>query len=113
MRELTAGALTGGAVIGAVYAAARRNDLTTVDLAERIAPTRPLIGRIGQLAVGSAASLPCAATRRPAHAAALGAVIGIAAAARRPPRDLAVSAAAHAAGGAAAALVTSRRRACP
>jgi hypothetical protein len=113
MRSLAVGALTGGAVIGAVYAAARRRGLTAVDLAERLAPDQPLKGRIAQLAIGSAACLPSAATRRPIPGAALGAAVGIVAAARRPSGDRTISAAAHAAGGAAAALVTARRRACP
>jgi hypothetical protein len=113
MRRLAVGALTGGAVIGVVYAAARRQGLTAVDLAERLAPNQPLGGRIAQLAIGSAACLPSAATRRPVPGAALGAAIGILASASRPSGDRLVSAAAHAAGGAAAALVTSRRRACP
>jgi hypothetical protein len=78
--------------------------VTEVDLAARIAPGRPLAGRLAQLAIGGAGCLPAALVARPLPGAALGLVAGMAAArAHRRPLDRALALAAHAAGGTVAA----------
>jgi hypothetical protein len=104
-----AAALAGAVTIAAVYGAARRLGLTSVDLAARVAPGHPVRGRLLQLAAGTAACLPAAAT----GSARRGAVAGLPAAvlsARRARRlgDTAVAFAAHAAGGAVAGHLARR-----
>jgi hypothetical protein len=104
-----AAAVAGAVTIAAVYGAARRLGLTRVDLAARLAPGHPVRGRLLQLAAGTAACLPAAAT----GSARRGAVAGLSAAvlpARRAPRigDVVVALAAHAAGGAVAGYLARR-----
>jgi hypothetical protein len=113
VRCILAASLLGGATVGATYAAARAAGLTRTDLATRLAPGHPRLGRLGQLAIGSAGCLPCALAGRPSRGAALGAAFGLASGLpRRDRRELGVSVAAHALGGAVATL-RPRRRACP
>jgi hypothetical protein len=97
-------AVAGGAAIGAVYALARAAGLTRVDLAARVAPGRPLVGRLVQLGAGTAACLPSAAAARPLPGAVLGLAAGAVAGRAHPGRqDRLVALAAHAVGGAMAA----------
>ena len=103
-------AVGGGAAIGAVYALARRAGLTRVDLAARIAPGRPLAGRLAQLGAGTLACLPSALVARPLPGAVLGLAAGAVAARSQPGRrDRVVALAAHAAGGVVAATWARRR----
>jgi hypothetical protein len=93
-------AIGGGAAIGAVYALARRAGLTEVDLAARVAPDLPLVGRVAQLGAGTAACLPAALAGRPLPGAVLGLAAGAVAARSHPhARDRAVALLAHAVGG--------------
>jgi hypothetical protein len=95
--------LAGAATIALVYAAARRLGLTSVDLAGRVAPRHRVRGRALQLAAGTVACLPAAATGSARRGALAGMTTGILAAGRAPRRaDAAVALAAHAAGGAVA-----------
>jgi hypothetical protein len=89
--ELVA-ALGGGVAIGLAYAAGRRGGLTGADIARRIAPGRPALGRAAQLGLGTLAALPGTRAPTPARAAALGAAVGALAAGE----SRAFSAAAHA-----------------
>ena len=94
---------------GAVYALARRAGLTRVDLAARVAPDRPLAGRLAQLGAGTAACLPSAIVARPVPGAVLGLAAGAVAGRAHPGRrDRLVALAAHAAGGAAAGIWAQR-----
>jgi hypothetical protein len=108
VRRLPAAA-AGALAIAAVYGAARGLGLTRVDLALRLAPGRPARGRVVQLAAGSAACLPAAATgsaRRGAVAGLAAATLPAAGARRRS--DVIVALAAHAAGGAVAGRLARR-----
>jgi hypothetical protein len=104
---LYAGAAAGALSLAASYALARRTGLTRVDLAERLVPGRPVLGRAAQFAAGSAACLPAAWVRRPLPGLLAGAAAGAVAAAtveRRSDRALAV--ATHALAGLVAARVS-------
>jgi hypothetical protein len=109
MRAAAAAAVAGAVTVAAVYGAARRLGLTRVDLAARLAPGHPVRGRLLQLAAGTAACLPAAATgsaRRGALAGLSAAVLPAKQARRR--RDAAVAFVAHAAGGAVAGHLARR-----
>jgi hypothetical protein len=106
-RSPCAGAAAGALSLAASYALARRAGLTRVDLAERLVPGSPVLGRAAQFAAGSAACLPAAWLRRPLPGLVAGAAAGALAAttvARRPDRALAV--ATHALAGLVAARVS-------
>jgi hypothetical protein len=104
-----AGAAAGALSLAASYAFARRSGLTRVDLAERLAPGRPVLGRAAQFAAGCAACLPAALLRRPLPGLLAGAAAGTVAATtveRRTDRALAV--ATHALAGLVAARLGAR-----
>jgi hypothetical protein len=73
--EMTA-ALVGAVVIAVIYAGGRSMGLTRSDLARRLAPDQPTIGRAAQLAVGTLAALPGARASSPLRAVASGAALG-------------------------------------
>jgi hypothetical protein len=101
--RLAAAAAAGAIAIAAVYCASRRLSLTEVDLAARLAPGHRARGRLLQLAAGTAACLPAAATGSAGRGAAAGLAASVLPALRaRRPGDAIVGAAAHAAGGAVA-----------
>jgi len=107
---VTIGAAAAGAVtIAAVYSIARRLGLTEVDLAARLAPGHRARGRALQLAAGTAACLPAAATGSAIAGAGAGLAASLLPALRaRRPGDALVNAAAHAAGGAVAGRLARR-----
>jgi hypothetical protein len=101
-----AGALAGTLVLAASYSAARGAGLTHVDLAERLMPGKPALGRIAQVLAGTAACLPAAWLGTPARGVLAGAAAGAVASttvARRSDRALAVGT--HALAGLVAATV--------
>ena len=88
-----AGALAGAASLTASYAIARRTGLTRIDLADRLVPGRPALGRAAQIAAGAAACLPAAWAGTPARGLLAGSIAGSVAATtveRAPDRVLAV-----------------------
>jgi hypothetical protein len=106
------GAVAGALALAAGYAVARRTGLTRIDLAERLAPGRPTLGRIAQVAAGTGACLPAAWLGSPGPALLAGAAAGAVAATtveRRSDRVLAV--AAHALAGLVAASIRRAMRA--
>jgi hypothetical protein len=105
--------LAGAAALGAGYAVARRLGLTTADLAGRIAPSTPILGRLSQLATGVAACTPAARTGSLRYGALAGAASGAVAALKRRSRgrELAVDLALHSFAGALTARVAEQLRA--
>jgi hypothetical protein len=73
---LIAGALAGAASLTASYAIARRLRLTRIDLADRLVPGRPVLGRAAQISAGAAACLPAAWVGTPARGLLAGGVAG-------------------------------------
>jgi hypothetical protein len=102
-------ALLGGATIGAGYALARRAGLSTTDLAARVARGRPGVGRLVQIAAGTAACLPATRTSTRLRGALAAAAVGLIPplARRAGRRETAVSVGVHALGG---AIAGGRRR---
>jgi hypothetical protein len=110
--SLLTGAAVGALSLAVSYAVARRAGLTRVDLAERLLPGRPVLGRAAQVAAGTAACLPAAWLGRPAPGLLAGAAAGAVAATtveRRADRVLAV--ATHGLAGLVAARVRRAARA--
>jgi hypothetical protein len=106
------GAFAGALTLAASYALARRAGLTRIDLADRLVPGRPALGRVAQVALGSAACLPASYTATPALGLLAGSAAGALAATtveRRSDRALAV--ATHALAGLVAASVSRAARA--
>jgi hypothetical protein len=106
-RSSCAGAAAGALSLAASHALARRAGLTRVDLAERLVPGRPVLGRAAQFAAGSAACLPAALLRGPLPGLLAGATAGVVAATtveRR--RDRALAVATHALAGLVASRVS-------
>jgi ABC-type branched-subunit amino acid transport system permease subunit len=104
---LLGGAFAGALSLAASYALARRIGLTRIDLADRLLPDRPLLGRSAQIAAGTAACLPASYTAAPALGLLAGGAAGAVAATtaeRRSDRALAV--ATHALAGLVAAWVS-------
>jgi hypothetical protein len=102
-----AGAFAGAVTLTAGYVALRRTGLTRVDLAETLAPDRPLLGRIAQLAAGTAACLPAAYLATPRRGTLAGLAAGAAAATtQRRTIDRGLALAAHGAAGLVAATVS-------
>jgi hypothetical protein len=101
-----AAAFAGSLSLALGYAAARRTGLTHVDLAERVLPGRPLLGRAFQLAAGTAACLPAATLGTPRRGLVAGAVAGgMAASTLTGPLDRALTVALHGLAGGAAATI--------
>jgi hypothetical protein len=106
-----AGALAGAATLTSGYAALRRCGLTRVDLAESLAPGRPLGGRVAQLAAGTIACLPAATLGRPTRGALAGLAAGCCAAAtQRRGVDRGLALATHGVAGLVAARVSRAAR---
>jgi hypothetical protein len=106
-----AAAFAGSVSLALGYAAARRAGLTGVDLAERVLPGRPVLGRAFQLAAGTAACLPAARLGTPARGLVAGAAAGgMAAATLTGRRDRALTVALHGLAGGISATI--RRAAC-
>jgi hypothetical protein len=102
-----AGSLAGAATLTCGYVALRRSGVTRVDLAETLAPGRPLLGRVAQLAAGTIACLPSAALARPARGALAGLAAGCCAAAtQRRGVDRGLALATHGVAGLVAAIVS-------
>lgn len=107
IRPLLAGAFAGALSLTASYALARRASLTRVDLADRLAPGRPLLGRAAQIAAGTAACLPASYTATPALGLLAGSAAGAVAATTVERRaDGALAVATHALAGLVAARVS-------
>jgi hypothetical protein len=100
-------AFAGALSLAASYALARHSGLTRIDLADRLLPGRPLLGRAAQVAAGTAACLPASYCGTPALGLLAGGAAGAVAATtveRRSDRALAV--ATHALAGLVAARVS-------
>ena len=105
------GAFAGALALAASYALARRAGLTRVDLADRLFPGRPVLGRAGQVALGSGACLPASCTARPALGLLAGGAAGaVAATTVEQPSDRALAIATHALAGLVAACVSRAAR---
>jgi hypothetical protein len=103
---LATGSLAGALTLAASYAIARRTGLTRVDLADRLLPGRPVLGRAAQVAAGAAACLPASFAGTPALGLLAGGVAGgIAATTVEQPSDRALAVATHALAGLVAACV--------
>ena len=101
------GAFAGALSLAASYALARRAGLTRVDLADRLLPGRPVLGRAAQVALGTGACLPASYSARPALGLLAGGAAGALAATtveRRSDRALAI--ATHALAGLVGACVS-------
>jgi uncharacterized membrane protein (UPF0136 family) len=109
---LAAGALMGALTLAASYAIARRSGLTRIDLADRLLPGRPVLGRVAQVAAGTAACLPASYAGTPALGLLAGGVAGgVAAATVEQASDRALAIAMHALAGLVAACVRRAARA--
>jgi hypothetical protein len=107
-----AGAVAGAVALGSAYAVARRAGLTRIDLAERLLPGRPVLGRVAQVAAGTGACLPAAWLGRPGPGLLAGAAAGAVAATTVAGRsDRALAVATHALGGLVGACVRRAARA--
>ena len=110
--SLLTGALAGAISLAASYAIARRAGLTRVDLADRLLPGRPLLGRVAQVAVGTAACLPASLVGTPALGLVAGGAAGaVAATTVERPSDRALAVATHGIAGLVAACVRRAARA--
>jgi hypothetical protein len=107
-----AAAFAGSVSLALGYAAARRAGLTRVDLAERVLPGRPVLGRTFQLAAGTAACLPAARLGTPRRGLLAGAAAGgMAAATLEGSFDRGLTVALHALAGCVAARLSALSRA--
>ena len=111
--SLAAGAFAGAISLAASYAIARRAGLTRIDLADRLLPGRPLLGRVAQVAAGTAACLPACARRKARRSGSLagGAAGAVAATTVDRPSDRALAVATHGLAGLVAACVRRAARA--
>jgi hypothetical protein len=106
-----AGALAGAAALTFGYAALRRSGVTDVDLADTLAPGRPVVGRIAQVAAGTVACLPAACCGTPRRGVLAGLAAGCAAAATQPRGlDRALALATHGVAGLVAGSVSRAAR---
>jgi hypothetical protein len=104
--SLLGGALAGAISLAASYAIARRAGLTRIDLADRLLPGRPLLGRVAQVGAGTAACLPAALAGTPALGLVAGGAAGaVAATTVERPSDRALAVATHGLAGLVAACV--------
>lgn len=78
--SLFAAALAGAASLALGYAAARRTGVTRIDLAERLVPGRPALGRAAQVIAGTGACLPAAWLGTPVRGLLAGGAAGVVAA---------------------------------
>jgi hypothetical protein len=109
---LAAGALAGALTLAASYAVARRRGLTRIDLADRLLPGRPLLGRVAQVAAGTAACLPASYAGTPALGLLAGAAAGgVAATTVEQTSDRALAVTTHALAGLVAGCVSRAVRA--
>jgi hypothetical protein len=109
---ITTSAFAGSLSLALGYAAARRIGLTDVDLAGRLLPGRPVLGRAAQLAIGTAACLPAARLATPLRGLLAGAAAGaVAATTQRRARDRVLAITLHAIAGAKAGSISRAARA--
>jgi hypothetical protein len=107
IRSTLGGASVGGLSLAASYALARRAGVTRIDLADRLSPGRPVLGRAAQVALGTAACLPASYSARPGLGLLAGGAAGALAATTVEPRsDRGLAIAAHALAGLVAACVS-------
>jgi hypothetical protein len=110
--SLFGGAFAGAISLAASYAIARRAGLTRIDLADRLLPGRPLLGRVAQVAAGTAACLPASLAGTPALGLAAGAAAGaVAATTVEHPSDRVLAVATHGLAGLVAGCVRRAARA--
>jgi hypothetical protein len=110
--SVLAGAFAGALTLATSYAIARRGGLTRVDLADRLLPGRPALGRAAQIAAGTAACLPSSLIGTPALGLLVGGAAGaVAATTVERPSDRALAVASHGLAGLVAACVRRAARA--
>lgn len=110
--SLLTGAFAGAISLASSYSIARRAGLTRVDLADRLLPGRPLLGRVAQVAAGTAACLPASLLGTPALGLVAGGAAGaVAATTVERSSDRALAVATHALAGLVAACVRRAARA--
>jgi hypothetical protein len=111
-RSTAAGAVAGAFALTASYALARRAGITRFALSDRLAPGRPVLGRLAQLGAGTAACVPAAFVGGPVGGLAAGTASGaVAALTTTQPRDRVLAVATHCLAGLVAGCVSRAARA--